>query len=485
MFIINAIFSNGPNIRRISLGVMCCCAVITGRLWAQTGVHKPDFLYLDTITIEGNRKTKPTYILRELEFKTGDSLPVKGLPDLLERNRLRLLNTSLFSRCEIVVRNWAADGHATLHIQLVEAWYLYPIPLFSLADRNFNVWLNEFDGSLRRVNYGFNLTHKNLTGHADELRAAVQFGYSNEYRVAYIRPAINRQQTLGLYASAGFWRTREVAYSTFENRLQLRVSRNDWQLERRQLEVGMTWRPKLLTTHAFRFEFNDNRVADSIAAELNPAFFLHSNRRQRNLGFVYNLVLDHRDIRPYPMKGWYMAAEIRQNGLLPGDNFHLTRLHADFSKFITFNERFSLASSLRGRTTLQRSRPPYFNNQALGYGGNFVRGYEYYVVDGLDFALVKNSLRIGLVNWTIDFGKYVPVEAFRVLPLKIFLTLNSDFGYANDPYYGIGNPLANRMIYGYGIGIDVVAYYDKLARFEYSWNDMGVGGFYITVNTGI
>jgi outer membrane protein assembly factor BamA len=455
---------------------------------AQPPVTSPDpasFVYIDTITIDGNRKTRPSYILRELEFAAGDSIRQSDLAAVLERNRLRLLNTALFARCDIAVRNWRAGQHVALHIQVAENWYIYPIPVFSLADRNFNVWWKEYDRSLQRVNYGINWVHNNLTGRADQLNAAAQFGYANEYRLTYKRPALNRRQTIGMQASIGYWRTREVAYMTQENKLVFRVTPQDWQLERRSLELGLTWRPGLFTTHSFIAEYRDNRIADSVASELNPAFFLRGQRHQRHASLVYQLGLDHRDIRPYPLNGWLFVLEVRKNGLLPTDNFHLFRTQAEYNRYTSFDQRFSLETAVKGRMTFPRNRPPYYNNQALGYGGNFVRGYEYYVVDGLDFGLLKNSLRINLFNRSFNLDRFVPIDAFKIIPLKLYLTVNSDFGYANDPYYAWNNPLANRVLWGYGIGLDLVAYYDKLARFEWSRNDLGDSGFFLTIKTGI
>jgi hypothetical protein len=39
--------------------------------------------------------------------------------------------------------------------------------------------------------------------------------------------------------------------------------------------------------------------------------------------------------------------------------------------------------------------------------------------------------------------------------------------------------LDNKFIFGTGIGIDFVTYYDKVLRLEYGVNDMGETGFFI------
>jgi hypothetical protein len=136
------------------------------------------------------------------------------------------------------------------------------------------------------------------------------------------------------------------------------------------------------------------------------------------------------------------------------------------------------------RTSLPRKKPPQSNNQALGYGSNLVRGYDYYVVDGLDFALLRSSWHILLFDGNFNLGKAMPVKAYRKLPMRLYFAVNSDVGYANDPYYAATNPLSNRWLFGYGPGLDFVLYYDKSIRCEWTWNDLGEGGLYVRINTG-
>jgi hypothetical protein len=77
------------------------------------------------------------------------------------------------------------------------------------------------------------------------------------------------------------------------------------------------------------------------------------------------------------------------------------------------------------------------------------------------------------------------MKAYKVVPLQVYLTLNNDLGYSNDPFYGEGNPLSNRLLWGYGLGLDFIVFNDKVARFEWNWNDLGTGGFYLNINTGL
>lgn len=455
-------------------------------LSAQTDPSPNTRVRIDSIVLEGNRKTRPGLILRELEFRAGDTLAVSTIGATLERNSLRLMNLGIFNSVRINVLHWSLDNRVVLKISMIETWFVYPAPIFELADRNFNVWWNEFDRSLKRVNYGLDWTQLNLTGNADILKAKVQFGYSNKYELQYRRPIINRRQTVGFEAGITYSRAHEVAYRTEGNKLRFHVNPDIWQITQLSAGGSLLWRPMLFSTHRFTLEYRQTNAADSIAGFFNPDFFLESATRQQHLSLLYNLSIDYRDIRPYPLSGWLFVGELRYNGLLPADNLRLLRIYAEYARYFPFWEkRMSFETVLRARTSLPRSRPPYYNNQALGYGGSFVRGYEYYVADGLDFGLLKTAFHIQLLNREFNLGKMMPLQAFRLLPVKLYLSLNNDVGYANDPWYADSNPLSNRTLWGYGFGLDLVMWYNKSCRFEWSWNDLGENGFFLRINAGL
>jgi outer membrane protein assembly factor BamA len=453
-------------------------------LVAQTGAPDSAWVYIDSLILKGNRKTKNAIILRELEFAVGDSLPVAGLQEKLTFNSQRLLNLGLFTVVEIRVIQMKPGNHVDLVIDMTETWYLLPVPVFALIDRNFNVWWKEFNRSLLRTEYGIDLTHNNLSGAVDALKMKLIFGYTNSYELSYVLPPLNPGQTLRMQTAISYSRRHEVAYQTLENKLQFYRDPDIWNLEQFLAFVNVTWRPGLFNTHTFSAEYRDTRISDTIARVMNPDFFLNGQNRQRHASLLYKVVWDYRDIRPFPLNGWLGVLELRQNGLLPTDNLHLFRMFAEYAHHSPLKHPFYLSVAAKGRFSLPRNKPPYYNNQALGYFGNFVRGYEYYVSDGLDFAVFKSSIHIELLNKTFNMGKWMPFKAFRKIPLKCYLSINNDLGYANDPYYTANNPLVNRPLYGYGLGFDLLAWYNKTVRIEYTRNDIGEGGVYIRVDAG-
>jgi outer membrane protein assembly factor BamA len=442
-----------------------------------------EWVFLDSIHIEGNRRTRRQIILRELDMRSGDSLLLSELPDRLERNRLRVLNLGLFTNASAYIARWHSGNCLVVQIDVKEAWYTYPAPVFELADRNFNVWWHEFNRSLKRVNYGVNWFQMNLTGRRDVLRANASFGYANRYEVSYTTPAINKTQTLGALMGLSFSRLHELPLRTEADKPVFYTDPDSWLIERRHWNVGLIWRPRFFDLHTVELEYHRNSVTDYVA-EAQPDFFLERYRRQRHFSIVYSFVSDHRDIRPYPLKGFYSQVDLRWNGLLPSDNLKLGRLRAEWRQYYSFKHKLSTELIGAARVSFPGQKIPYYNNQALGYGNDLVRGYEYYVADGLHFGLFKSALRWQLLDRSFQFGKIIPLESYRTFPLKIYLSAHNDLGYARDPYYALGNAMSNRVLWGYGVGIHVVAYYDKVARFEVSRNDLGQTGFYVNISTG-
>ncbi len=466
---------------RFLIPLFFCPAILA----AQADSLVSGFVVVEKITVLGNKKTKTGTILRELKLAAGDSLPKSELPAALERNRLLLLNLGIFTEASIYVDQWLGPARVELKVKVTEGWYIYPVPILSLSDRNFNVWWNEFDRSFKRVNYGLDWSQLNLTGRADALKAKLQFGFTNRYELAYRSPGLNRTRTLGLEASISYSRAHELSYKTTANKLDFLKVRESWQLEQTLASVTLISRPKLFISQAFTLEYRDNRVSDTIAKVLNPDYFLESSTRQSHFSAVYSLAFDYRDFRPYPLKGWRAFVEIRKNGLLPSDDLQLLRAFAEWNQYISFNDWLSLELIGKVRSSLPRRKPPQSNNQALGYGSNLVRGYDYYVVDGLDFGVLRTSWHWRVFDGQFNLGRAMPVKAYRKMPIKLYFALNNDLGWANDPHYAATNPLANRLLYGYGPGLDFVLYYDKSFRFEWTWNDLGEGGFYLRINTGL
>lgn len=165
------------------------------------------------IRFEKNKTTRSGIIYRELLFNPGDTLNADVWERLLEQSRLNLLNTSLFNFVDIETSRTEGEMPVVdVVFSFVERWYLWPVPVVELADRNFNEWWRTRDFS--RINYGLVLNHKNFRGRKELLQAVMIGGYNQSLGIAYSKPNINRAQTIGLGFGATYSRRHEVAYAS-------------------------------------------------------------------------------------------------------------------------------------------------------------------------------------------------------------------------------------------------------------------------------
>lgn len=445
-------------------------------------------MFIDSISVVGNEKTRAAIILREMSLQAGDTLQVEHLSDAIEQSEQMILNTGLFNRASISFKAWeGATGRIHLLVTVEETWFVYPIPIFELADRNFNVWWVEQNRSLKRTNYGVDFAHINVSGRNDRLKASLKYGYTRRYSLSYTMPYINRARTFGLSADVSFLRNREVNYQTKENKQAFFKREDAFMLDRFSADMGVIYRPAIRNYHRLNLRFQQNRVGEEVAWDLNPKFFLNGRRSQRFLALRYQFLYENRDVASYPWKGSFLQATVEKQGLGVWNERNGMTLDAAYARYFPFSEQWSLGVEARGKLSLIRSPQPYRQNRALGFGDNNLRGFEYYIIDGLDMGMLKSSFKFRFWDNRIYFGKLMPISAFRTMPFRLHLTFNSDFGFVNSPHSSVelNNFLENRLLWGGGIGLDIVLFYDKVIRIEYSVNDLLENGLFLHLSMNI
>jgi outer membrane protein assembly factor BamA len=436
------------------------------------------------ISLEGNRITKSNIIYREIIIKEGDTLSNSLFKYKLEQSRLNLLNTSLFN---FVTVDTTTDisGTTTLKFKMTERWYLFPFPIFEIADRNFNTWLAHKDW--RRVNYGGFIKWSNLRGRMEVLNLLIRFGYDERYRLSYDIPYINYKQTLGLTFVGSVNQNHEVSYMT-ENNKQVFYRGDSYMLRNSLISTSLNYRPSIFKYYSAiiglnRFDYN------SKLTELNNTY-APSNAKQLNL-FVSTLYFrnDHRDSKPYPLKGYYADVNLTsQVGTYNNkQNYSNGYFNTNLSIYNLFNQRFSWSAGTTVRLS-QNESAPYFLNQGLGFRNDYVRGYEYYVVDGGNFFLSRANLKYNFIKPHVQYIKFTGTDKFDKFHYAAYFNIFADMGEVFSPVpdeeqitlmANTSKPLNYTLLRSIGVGLDLVTYYDKVLRLEYTVNHFGQGGFFI------
>ncbi len=453
--------------------------------WGILPAQAFDAVTVEEIVVSGNFKTKNDLILREILLSPGNVVSGNTLQDLVEESRELLINTGLFNQVSVAWEN-TAPGRVRLLVDVREMWYVFPVPVLDLADRNFNIWWVEHRRSLDRITYGLDFTHQNFSGRNDKLSLGFKLGYSQKFEISYRRPYLNASKTLGINAKFQLQRNRELNYRTFENKQSFyRRESDDFVYEQLRIYSIFTYRSKWRSFHDFAFFYNRDLVDDIVIRQLNPDFFPTTLPLYRYFSLSYAYRLDHRDIRSYPMRGFLLTAELKKDGLgIYGDRDALT-LRPRYEQYFTLHPKWSIAGMLSGKYSFIRKPQPYNDNRAIGFREDFMRGYEYYLVDGLDMFLWKTSLRREIIQRNWYLGKWMPLQSLRTMPMKCYLSLNQDLGYVNDPFSGINNDFSGRLLWGRGLGLDMVFFYDKVFRIEYSFNHLMENGLFLRFSSGI
>lgn len=432
----------------------------------------PKKLVVNTISFSGNKTTRDFILLRELSIKPGTTIAENELDALIELNRIRLLNMQLFSLVDIdVVRSSTYDTLIDLNIQVREILYWLPKPIFSLADRNFNVWWVEENRDFSRTNIGFELTRVNFRGRDERINLIVQAGYNKLFNLAYRIPYINAAMNLGLNAGFTFATGRETFFETSNNKL-LFFSSNKYPYQNWQFRIGASYRGHYATVHDWQLSYNENRISNELFA-LNSNY-LGGKKALRWLEASYIWHYNQTDARVYPTQGNEWKGKIIVRQWQDNKPQFQVQGYIEGGTYFKMKRRWSWALNTKARISLSNNTP-YFFNRALGFQSSYARGYEYYVVDGSHFALVRNGLRYQIVNKVFKQG-LVPIMTY--IPLRIYAKAYNDLAWVNEVPSG-QQALNNRLMYGYGLGVDIlISYYARL-RIEYSFNHLGQKGLFL------
>jgi len=242
-------------------------------------------------------------------------------------------------------------------------------------------------------------------------------------------------------------------------------------------------RPNIYVIHTFRLAYSHYYLQDTVLHE--PGFSLTYNNNQDFVTFWYQYKNDHRDVQFYPLRGWYLDLEFSHS--MPYWFTHNTYIKSLFRKYFQFSGRWYYALSLLGKLSME-SQQPYYLQRGLGYSRDFVRGYEYYVVDGQHYLLFKDNIKFAILPERVEKINFINTSKFNTIPLALYANLFVDMGYVYayrqnayglDDVYVPFNTLQNSFMMGYGLGLDFTTYYDIVFSLEGSMNLMGKPGIYI------
>lgn len=429
----------------------------------------PGWLHLRNIVVTGNKKTKVYIIKREMAIKPGDSILIVSLTKRLQEIKENIYNTTLFVTVKvepILINAFECD----IIVSVKERFYIFPLPQFQLADRSFDEWLGKYKGSLSRVNYGVKFVHYNVSGRKDQLRLNVINGYTRNISASYNAPYTNPRLTEGFYVEGGFSQNKEMVYKTnYDNSLAYFKNggfvRDYW-----YINGGYTIRKAIKKTQIISVGYSNIKLADSIISNhYNPRYFNRNSASQDYIDLSYTIKYTDVNNILYPLEGvsGYITFLKRGFGLSGGIN--MFAMQGEYDRFIALGKKWFTSAQFTGNIKLP-FKQAFINQRGLGANGLFLRGLDYYTIDGVAFAMAKFNIKKEILNFTIP--TFFKSKTYNKIPFKFYAKAFTDFGYVYATEKAVSN-LSNKLLSTAGFGLDILTLYDLHLRLDYSLNQLG------------
>jgi outer membrane protein assembly factor BamA len=270
-----------------------------------------------------------------------------------------------------------------------------------------------------------------------------------------------------------YFRQKKIVVGTVDNK-QLFLFSPSFVYGQHVASASIKHRPGLYTWHTAIIQYETHRVNDTVS-KMNDDFLPGRSNTSSFLRFEYDLQIDFRNSKFYPLKGWFFELDALYYHFLTGKEEELTVLKGSAAWYKPMGNRWFASVGLSGDYALEKDLP-YLLAQSFGYY-NFPRGYELYVVDGRGWTLFRSGVKYQLVSPHVGKMKFLKNERFSKFHYSLFLGAFYDGGYV---YENQNNDnMTGAWLGGYGLGLDFVTYYDQVFRLEVSNNKFNQIGIFV------
>jgi len=482
--------------------------LVSGRMMAQNmdgELHLPEefpvaFVKISQIEITGNKRTKEQIIIRELDFNTGDSLATfergEGSSKLFAQKRYsrkdssevvvrmkysreNIINTRLFLTVNFYLEQIEEEDYK-LRIDVNERWYFWAFPVIQLDYPNFNEWLQNPD--LSQMTQGLFMSHNNLWGLGHQTSFKAYLGSSQGVALGYLVPWVGKGQKIGLLLGAAVRKSTVVEYRSLDNQMQIIFEKGS--MKDFSFVSTFTARPGLYNYSKVRLSAHHLQVSDALydrTLDESIASFLPEGVQKIDFISLYiEYKYDSRNSHAYPLNGNYMKGFVNKHGMgILSHDVDYFYYGVDMHFYQQISERWYTAEMFK-LVTSSSENIPYFFKKNLTSRVDFLRGYDYYAMRGDEMYYFRSNLKYNVIKPNVMKArkKKHADSKFRNVPYAFYINLIADAGYMKDDFYGDYNPYNNKLLYSWGLGVDVISYYDMVLRFEYVFTNIKSHGFF-------
>jgi opacity protein-like surface antigen len=431
-------------------------------------------LLVNDIIITGYKKTLPYIIQREVPLKKGQYILNNELQAKLMLCKQQLMNTSLF--VDVDVRPIVIDSNNIfIDIHVKERWYLFPIPYFRIVSRNFNTWWVEEGHNFNKVEYGLKFMQNNVSGRNDNLNLWLIGGYTQQVSLRYDNPNIDNKLKHGINIGFGYRRNRELNYAINYNKQSFFKEPDKFLIKQFYVDFAYTYRPAIRTRHTFRVSYSDISVSDTVV-KLNRLYLAPGATTVHFPDISYTLQYYNLDYNPYPLKGFSGEASLYKRFGKNSDVWQVSG-RANFAAKLFPRSFIQLQAAGLLRFPFNQ---PYISNSLMGSTDLYMRGLEYYVVEGVAGGVARATVKNEIIS--LNVRNPVRSSTHDKIPFRVFLKAYGDLGYSFMPNFG-NSILNNKLLRTWGAGVDIVTFYDVVLRLEYSFNQLGDNGLFVHTQT--
>ncbi|MBR9978480.1 MAG: BamA/TamA family outer membrane protein [Bacteroidetes bacterium] len=400
---------------------------------------------IDGFAVMGNETTKPEIILRELSLRVGDTIDIAEI----EYAKSRIYSLGLFNRVDIT---WPPLDSTILLIEVDERWYLYPVIITDIVDRDWNKW-----------NFGLGVKHDNLRGRNERLFAGGAIGFNPWASVSYANPWVMGDEALFTESSLG--------YSSIENKSRALQGEG----------------PNFREIHIAGFQTVGKRLSPyhSIWMNLGYAYVQVTENQQgrtiapegidRYVSIGMGARHDTRNLTEYPTSGVFGAVSISKVGVGIGA-VDMLSYSGDIRVYAPLYGELSLALRAFTRLSSGPAVPPYRHN-FFGFSER-IRGHFRTEREGENIAGAFAELRIPIVPRIYVFVPEVPVRQFRTWKLGLYGALFFDTGTVWNKRH---RPFAQVPPRGYGAGLHFLFPYGTVLRIDRAWDEQQRGEWILDI----
>ena len=445
--------------------------------------------HIARIEIKGNKRTRRRLFLQEMESLKKDSIYcLSNWKKVLDKQASWFYGLGIFDKVELThhlldstrqQNNPSDTTSISLLISVIERWNIIAYPILSLAPHKFNYWFNQLNGNLSYLSYGAEGYFLNLSGVNDRLHARIVLGNSPNIYLNYEGPYKVQKNGFRLgYRVLGYYtQVRSLVYDN-NDLSAITLIRDDLSLRHQYSTWGgvgeLRLRPTVRSLHSIYGGYAHEQI-DTLVHNLRPDYLdngaTNSNGRLRRVFFLgYRFSLDKRKQPRYPIKGSLLVVGAERSGLGIFNEINFTELRLRYAHY------FNRPPSAWDISTWALAHHSFPIEQAfvdrLGININSIfRGYQRFFIQGPSAVQLGVRLRRNIVKWNIPMPRFM-VKILPFIPIHPYAYI-----YANAAWIGSYPDLRSRLndtlIYGTGIGLDVVTIFDYAIGVHYAFTRHG------------